>query len=154
MKFAVLYERRGKLIIGAQGRTTAGVLIGLQQPESTDADVDALTLGRMLRGALSRSTSPIPHPQPTQWPAIMQTFLDGARMKTWGSFVRGADLTTVESDGTTISFQPHENLGAREGFQPRGLPAVVVSATVTDEELGKAAQKALAIAQSREPHKT
>lgn len=90
MKFAVLYRRRQKFFIGAQGRTTAGVLIGLEQPVAIDAVVDASELGAMLRESLARSKSPLPHPQLTEWPTITATFLRGTGVKTWGAFVRGS----------------------------------------------------------------
>lgn len=118
MKFAVIYKRRGTLVIGAQGRTTAGVLIGIERPVLLDATVGAAEIGKMLRETLGRSRSPIPHPQPEEWPAIMQEFLRATGVKTWGSFVRGSVLTTVEADGMKIVFQPYANRGARDAFQP------------------------------------
>lgn len=151
MKFAVLYKRRGKLIIGAQGRTTAGVLIGVEPPLSIDETVDPSSLGRTLRDALNRSRSPVPHPQPEEWPAITDVFLRSAGVKSWSTFVRGSLLTTVESDGSAIVFQPHENRGARDAFQPMGLPSIRLDAGASDEELGIAAARALEIAASAEP---
>lgn len=151
MNFAVLYKRRGKLIIGAQGRTTAGVLIGVEPPLSIDETLDASSVGRTLREALNRSRSPVPHPKPAEWPAITDVFLRGAGVKSWGTFVRGSLLTTVESDGSVIVFQPHANRGARDAFQPMGLPSIRVDAGASDEELGVAAARALEIAASAEP---
>lgn len=152
MKFAVLYQRRGKLIIGAQGRTTAGVLIGIDEPVVIGADVDAATLGGVLCKALERSRSPLPHPQMTEWPSITSVFLRAVGVKTCSNFVRDALLTTIESDGVTIRFQPHENRGARDAFQPMGLPVVSVAYGVPDSEIGVAAAKALQIAAAGERH--
>jgi hypothetical protein len=151
MRFAVLYKRRGKLIIGAQGRTTAGVLIGFEPPLSIDDTVDASSLGRALRDVLKRSRSPVPHPRPEEWPAITNAFLRIAGVKSWSTFVRGSLLTTVEWDGSAIVFQPHENRGARDAFQPMGLPAIRLDAGASDEDVGVAAARALEIAASAEP---
>lgn len=150
MKFAVLYQRRGKLIVGAQGRTTAGVLIAVEEPVSMHASIDESALGKTVRDVLNRSKSPVPHPNPGDWPAITDQFLHSTGVKTWGSFVRGAVLTTVESDGPKIVFQPHENRGARDSFQPMGLPSISVDAGATDQELGAAARRALDVAESSE----
>lgn len=150
MKFAVLYKRRGQLLFGAQNRTTAGVLIGADELIVIDAAVDAFALGAGLCQALNKSRSPVPHPPPTEWPMITASFLRGAGVKSWGTFVRDALLATVESDGSTIRFQPHENRGARDAFQPMGLRMVTICATASDEEVGLAAIRALDIAASRE----
>jgi hypothetical protein len=150
MRFAVLYKRRGKLIIGAQGRTTAGVLIGVGPLLSIDETVDASSLGQILRDALERSRSPVPHPQPEAWPAITETFLREAGVKSWGTFVRGALLTTIESDGSAIVFHPHENRGARDAFQPMAQPSIRLDAGASDEDLGVAATRALETAASAE----
>jgi len=150
MKFAVIYKRRGKFIIGPQGRTTAGVLIAVERPASLGTTVDIPMIGKTLRDALSRSRSPVPHPGPDEWPAIMEEFLHATDVKTWGSFVRGSVLATVETDGSKVVFQPHENRGARDAFQPMGLPSIVIDSNVTDEELGGAAIRALDMAANAE----
>jgi hypothetical protein len=143
MKFAVLYKRRGHFIVGPQGRTTAGVLIGVAPPVSMDATIDARELGKAVRDALGRSRSPVPHPQPDEWPAVTEEFLRATGVKTWGTFVRGSVLTTVEADGAKVVFQPHENRGARDAFQPMGLSSITIDSSATDEELGTAAMRAL-----------
>lgn len=143
MKFAVLYQRRGKWIVGAQGRTTAGVLIGIGAPLVMDATADASALGRIIRETLSRSRSPVPHPSPAEWPEVTNRFLRATGVKSWASFVRGAILTTIESDDSRIVLQPYENRGAREAFQPGALSGVSVDAKATDEEVGAAALAAL-----------
>jgi hypothetical protein len=150
MKFSIIYKRRGKLIIGAQGRTTAGVLIGVEPPLAIDETIDASSVGRTLRDALNRSRSPVPHPKPEEWPAITDVFLRSAGVKSWSTFVRGSLLATVESDGSMIIFQPHENRGARDAFQPMGLPSIRLDAEASDAELGEAAARALEIAASAE----
>jgi hypothetical protein len=101
-KFAVVYRRRGKLIFGAQGRTTAGVLVGSEKPSVVDAGIDPATIGAMLRSTLGKSRSPLPHPQPSEWSRITESFLQAVDSKTWGTFVRGTLLTTVEADGRII----------------------------------------------------
>jgi hypothetical protein len=54
-QFAVVYRRRGKLIFGTQGRTTAGVLVGSEPPSVVDAHIDAAAIGSILRATLEKS---------------------------------------------------------------------------------------------------
>jgi hypothetical protein len=152
MKYAVVYRRRGKLIVGAQGRTHAGVLIGIGAVVVIDT-FEPDKIGSTLREVLKQSESPLRHPQPSEWTAITNRFLSGSGVKTWGSFMRGARLLTVMSNGESIQFQPHENRGARDAFQPMGLPPLTIAAAESDEALGEAVLKALDIAASREVHK-
>lgn len=146
MKNAVIYRRGEKLIIGAQGKTTAGVLIGVGTPIVLDADIGSAEIGASLREALGRSRSQLRHPTPAEWPAITESFLRAVGAKSWGAFVRGAMLSTVEEDQAAILFQPYENCGPRDAFQPMGLPSITIPADASDQEIGDAAVRALEIA--------
>lgn len=123
-------------------------MIAVDEPVSIDAAIDVSALGKTVRDALRRSRSPVPHPNPGDWPAITDQFLRATGVKTWATFVRGAVLTTVESDASEIVFQPHENCGPRKAFQPMGLPSFRVDATAPDAEIGGAARRALDVASS------
>lgn len=73
----------------------------------------------------------------------MRQVLLGCGVKTWGAFVPGAVLATVEADETKILFQSHENRGAREAFQPMGVEPITVEVTAPNERVGAAAMQAL-----------
>jgi hypothetical protein len=62
-------------------------------------------------------------------------------------------MVTVEATDDATRLLPQENLGARDGFQPRGLPAIEVAAMATDDELGSDLLKALELAYARKPQR-
>jgi hypothetical protein len=154
MKYGAVYERRGKLIIHPDGKTTAGVLIGIEPFLVIDkAATSASQIGASLRKVLTQSRANLRHPNPNEWDSVAAPLYAAAGVKSWGVFVRGALLTNVEADGTTIRLLPHENRGARDGFQPRELPPIEVPENAPDEEIGAAILNALELARDREPHR-
>ena len=152
MRHAAVYRRRDKLILHPDGRTTAGVFIGIDPfivlPSSSSASV----IGATLRNVLAGSKEGLRHPQPHEWDAVAAPLYATAGVKSWGAFARGAVLANVEGHEDVIRVLPQENRGARDGFQPLGLPVIEVPAAATDHELGEAVLKALDLAQQREPH--
>lgn len=93
-------------------------------------------------------------PGPNEWDAVAAPLYAAARVKSWGVFVKGSLLTNVEADDVGIRLLPQENLGGREGFQPRGLSPINVPSNASDEELGSAVLSALEMARRREPHRS
>ena len=153
MKYGAVYERRGKIIFHADGKTTAGVFISIEPFVVLDtAAAGAAVLGSTLRQVLQHSREGLRHPAPNEWDAISLPLYAAVGVRSWGAFVRGAELTNVEADEQTIRLLPHKNLGARDGFQPRGLDTIEVSARATDEEVGSAVMRALEVARASEPH--
>jgi hypothetical protein len=155
MRYGAVYERRGKLIIHADGKTTAGVLIGVEPFLVLDkATVRPVDIGASLRAALTKSRGNLRHPEPNEWDAVAAPLYAAAGVKSWGVFVKGALLANVEADDAAIRLLPQENRGGRDGFQPRGLPVIEVAANASDEELGAAVLNALELARARETHPT
>ena len=155
MRYGAVYERREKLIIHADGKTTAGVLIGIEPFLVLDkAAARAADIGASLRSVLAKSRDNLRHPGPAEWDAVAAPLYAAAGVKSWGVFVKDALLANIEADDAAIRLLPQENRGGRDGFQPRGLPAIEVAATASDEELGSAVLNALELARDREPHRT
>ena len=150
MSYGAVYERGGKLILHADGRTTAGVLIGIEPFLVLDkASVRAAEIGASLRSVLAKSKSDLRHPEPDEWDAVAAPLYAAAGVKSWSAFVKGAVLAHVEADDVVIRLLPQENRGGRDGFQPGELPSVEVAATASDEELGAAVLHALDVARDR-----
>ena len=153
MKHAAVYRRRDKLILHPDGKTTAGVFIGIEPFVVLPASSDFLVIGATLRNVLAASRERLKHPQPHEWDAVAAPLYAAAGVKSWGTFVRGAVLTHVEGTHDGLRLLPQENRGGRDGFQPFGLPVIEIPATATDEEIGNAVIKALDLAEQREPHR-
>ena len=153
MRHAAVYRRSNKLILHPDGKTTAGVFIGIEPFIVLPASSGAATVGAALRSALAASRQGLRHPQPQEWDAVASPLYAAAGVKSWGNFVRGTDLANVEYVDDVIRFLPQENRGARDGFQPMGLPVIEVPATATDDEIGSAVFNALDVAKQREPHR-
>jgi hypothetical protein len=153
MRYAAVYDRRGKLIVHPDGKTTAGVLIAIE-PFVVLENTQPAAIGAALRMALEKSKVGLRHPQLDEWDAVAAPLYAAAGVKTWGVFVKGTELVNVEADDAVIRLLPQENCGARDGFQPRGLPAVELASDTSDQEIGSAVLKALTMARAREPHRT
>lgn len=152
MRYAAVYDRRGKLIVHPDGKTTAGVLIAIK-PFVVLENADPAAIGAALRMALESSKVGIRHPELDEWDAVAAPLYAAAGVKTWGVFAKGTELVSVEANDAVIRLLPQENRGPREGFQPRGLPAVEVPSDTSDEQIGSAVLKALELARAREPHR-
>lgn len=153
MRYAAVYDRRGKLILHADGKTTAGVLIAIE-PFVVLEGIEPAAIAVALRMVLEKSKVGLRHPEANEWDAVAAPLYAAAGVRTWGAFVRAAELVSVEANDAAIRLLPQENRGPRDGFQPRGLPAVEVASNASDEELGSAVLKALELARAREPHRT
>ena len=147
MKHAAVYRRRDNVLVHPDGRTTAGVFIGIEPFIVLSASSDAATIGMALRRALASFRDGLRHPQSHEWDAVSSPLYAAAGVKNWGAFVRGTVLVNVEADDDVIRVLPQENRGARDGFQPKGLPSIEVPATATDDEIGSAVLRALDLAQ-------
>ena len=152
MRLATVYQRRDKFIVCPNGKTTAGVWIGIE-PIVVLHTSEHEPLGCAVRRALHASRSNLRHPELEEWDSIAAPLYALVDVKTWGAFARGAELVSVEADHATIRLLPQENRGARDGFQPIGLPTFEVAEAVSDEELGLAVMEAMAVARAREPHR-
>ncbi len=148
MRHAAVYRRRDKFIVHPDGKTTAGVYIAIEPFIVLPASADAAAIGSALRRALAAFKDGLRHPLPHEWDALAMPLYAAAGVKSWGVFARGADLTHVEGYDDVIRLLPQENRGARNGFQPMGLPVLEVPPTISDHELGSAVLNALDLARS------
>src|SRR5262245_60414879 len=102
MNYGAVYERRGKLILHADGKTTAGVFIGIERFVVLDkAIAGTVLLGSTLRQVLQHLREGLRHPAPGEWDAISLPLYSSVGVKSWSAFVRGAELTNVEADEKT-----------------------------------------------------
>jgi hypothetical protein len=104
-------------------------------------------VGTAVAAALNASGSGVDNPPPTG-PLPIQPLLEVAGVKSWATFVRGAQMVVVRLDDVEVFVEPNENRGGREGFVVRP-DMEVFSAPVGDaEQVGKAVLDGLTVAGS------
>lgn len=134
MQSAKAYLRNGNWLFHSDCKSTAGVWIA-SSPFLCSDDCP-LTLGSCVTQTLNSSTEGVPHP--TQWNNLFRPILELAGEKSWNTFVKGAVLIGIESEGNKITLTPHRTLGPKEGFDPIQEKAVTLSVASSVEELGTA----------------
>lgn len=147
MKVANVFRRGGRFFVGPLARTTAGVLIGTGGLEALNGDVADQVLGEAVKRAIGASRDGIPHPAPGDWPGINKGFLADVGAKSMSAFMKGACCVGVAKDARTITFEPTRNDGARGGFVDVKERRFEIPAESTAEEVGRAARKALQLAE-------
>ena len=83
-------------------------------------------------------------PHPTDWKHVFSPVLEMAGVKSWAKFVMGASLVGIEMEDGTITFMPHRNEGAKEGFGRLEGQAIKLPADATCEQIGDAVLAAAA----------
>ncbi|MES2206722.1 MAG: hypothetical protein V4525_08000 [Pseudomonadota bacterium] len=134
MKTASAYSRKGKILIQAFAKTTAGVWIAYG-PVFTIEQTEINDLGIKVLKALNSSSEDIPHPKHTELQAIQKPMLEAAGVKSWSTFSKGAKAVGLTWKDDLITLEPCANY-ANQGGTP--LPEKSISCKPTAEKLGAA----------------
>lgn len=137
-RFCSVYQRRGKIYVQAQSRTTTGLLLVDGDVHVVDEDIPEGVLGETIVRSLGESRQ-IPHPKTTK--GLLDPLLKAMGVRSWRSLIQGCWKADVAA-GEVIEVESSRNLGAREGFAPI-LPARQLPASVSAAELGRAVRDAL-----------
>jgi hypothetical protein len=116
MRLAMVYERKGNVLVHATSQTDQGVWVidgtCVKVPVS---DTDS-AIGVVVLHALEESKT-VPHPK--MWRKdLFDPVLQAAGVKSWETFVRFTKGVEVEMDGSRVTLLPLRNMGAEEGFVP------------------------------------
>jgi hypothetical protein len=147
VKFANVFKRGDRVVVRTLSRTTAGVLIGAGKAFVLTGEVSNEVLGESVQQSLAASTEGLPHPSPAEWPGVNRRFLTVVGAKSMTAFMKGARCVGVAENAKTIAFEPTRNEGAKAGFIEAGERRFEIPAGSKAEEVGKAAQKALQLAE-------
>jgi hypothetical protein len=102
-------------------------------------------LGEAILDSLCQFKNGVPHP--SDWGKVLQPLNEAAGVKGWASFVKGTRSCEIADDGTTLTFVPMRNAGARKGFQSLNDSSVKLPATATPDEVGWTLRKAFEYAE-------
>jgi len=115
---ASVYARRGSIYVAPSSKTEAGFWVE-HGPYFAEAEADAraepMTLARHVLAALAASRVGMPTPPRDELRSRLPEF---AGVKSYATFMRGAQLVTVSRENETITLTPTSNGGARTGFTP------------------------------------
>jgi hypothetical protein len=144
-KSASVYQRKGRIFVHAESETTAGVWILDGSCKSLLGQDDPVAVGTVVAQALESSRTGIAHP--SSWGGLFDPVLREAGVRTWSTFVKGAQCLSVSRDDHGLNVVPMRNGGSSEGFAfmtelKRSLPS---SASAFD--LGSTVLAALADSQ-------
>lgn len=141
MRMATVYRKGKHLYFHASSRTTSGVWIATSPFSMLPVDASLDEKGEAIAGALEGSREEVDHP--TDFRELITPLLSLANTKSWATFSRKARCCTVEMDDKNITFVPHDNLGSREGLEPRNDRATGLAIGASREEVGEWLDRAL-----------
>jgi hypothetical protein len=142
---AGVYLLEDALVLHAQARTRAG--IGLAVPPVWRLAVNATPAeaGASVREALAAFRE-VPDPSPADRKLWTATFFKAAGVRSWRALEGGTRSCWIEERGGDPFFTPLRNggnNGATKGFQPFGVPPVVVDPALGAEAIGRGLLDAL-----------
>lgn len=148
MRAASITRRGGRIIIHPWSRADSGV--GLATPPFIvlDADEDPRKIGKAVRDALAAVQVGLPHPKPDEWSKFDKPLYAAAGVTNWSSFVKGAASSEIIEYEMELEFAPWKNLGSRKGFQDAGIESVTIPVGSDESTIGKAALRALELAEA------
>ena len=126
--------------------TQDGLGVNVPPVHRFPAHEDPGAIGAALRGVLFTPPSIVP---PRGWKErapLGKQFLKAARVASWRQLQLKALSCWITVDGDVVKLTPLRNGGSRgdtKGFQPFGVPDIIVDAAASDEALGAALIEAL-----------
>jgi hypothetical protein len=144
LRLAAMYSRQKDFVIQTECRTTAGVWIGSEPVQVLANESDIATVAQAVRIALAASRDGVAHP--TDWKAVLQPHLNGAKIKSWSAFQKSAKMVGIEMSGAELRIVPSRNGGTSgddKGYHPLPEAAIVLATGCSDAELGSALRQAL-----------
>ena len=122
-------------------KTAAGVWIGTPPFVHIDDDVSPWELGTAVADALFASKSEVPHP--TDWKGLLAPLLQVAGVKSWKTFMQGAQCVGIDNEDGRIRVISCRNRGPKKGFEEMLDTVVELPSTASMEVLGKAIEEAI-----------
>ena len=141
MRMATVYRKDKHLYFHASSKTTYGVWIAASPFSKVSVEALIEEKGRAIEVALRGSAEGVDHP--TDFRELMTPLLSLANVTSWSTFSRKAQCCTVEMDDKSMVFIPHDNMGSREGFEPRIDKALRLSAGASRKEVGECLDRTL-----------
>lgn len=123
IQIASAYVLPDRVILHAQGRTTAGAWIPSGPLRRLPPEPLAGVAEDLLR-ALGESRQGLPHPPDLA--AVMAPLLEASGARKWPDFLKVARCLGVERRGEALRVVPTRNLGEEGGFEPLVPEAVPV----------------------------
>jgi hypothetical protein len=142
---AGVYLLTDALVLHAAARTRAG--IGMAVPPVWRLAVSAAPgeAGATLCEALAAFRE-VPDPSPAERKVWAATFLKAAGVRSWRALEGGSRSCWIEERAGDLVFTPLRNGGSRgptKGFQPFGVPPLVVDKALGPEAIGRGLWSAL-----------
>ena len=138
MKRAEIYMRNGSFYIRSQSKSTVGIFLWAGPIIVSEDSISAEALGRNILDAFAFSTENIPHPaNSTEWSQNLKPFLEAAKVRSWKTFMNGAEAVALKNIDGTIELIPYINRGAKMGFDFNSEKIRVLSADCPVVELGE-----------------
>ncbi|MEV6237716.1 hypothetical protein [Lentzea sp. NPDC051838] len=135
MKSCQVYARRGDLFVVPQARTADGFWISW--PPFAKVPQDSPDVGALVLAALDATAHDVPTPNFRTEPMPITPVLALAGVKSWATFVKGAELVAVDLDDGRLSLSPMVNGGSREGFSYPAAERVVRTTEVDADTIGQ-----------------
>ncbi|MEM9652312.1 MAG: hypothetical protein AAGA65_09470 [Actinomycetota bacterium] len=122
MRSVSIYRRLDVHYVCPSDQTVDGLWIGNGEVDVVESS-DPRVLGDAVLRALRRSRTGVPHPNQSEWHKQRHRSLDPiiktAGLQSWRSFVREAQLVSVNSDGSGVTVECHRQDSSRpEIFTP------------------------------------
>jgi hypothetical protein len=133
-------------VIQPQSRTTAGLWIASEPVKVLASETDIATVAQSVRIALAASRDGVAHP--TDWKAVLQPLLNGAKIKSWNAMQKSAKMVGIEMSDDELRVVPSRNGGTSgndKGYHSLTETAIVLPPGCSDEELGSALSQALVL---------
>jgi hypothetical protein len=140
MQRGAVYSRKGSFLLHAWSKTTAGVWIASDPYLVLEENNGDSELGAAVCSVLDGSHGDVAHP--ATWSGLFDPMLRLAKVRSYGSFVKGARYVVVARERGNTSVTPTKNLGLAEGFEDDIASSVEVDSSHV-EALGAQARAAL-----------
>src|SRR6476620_11849530 len=113
MKAATAYERRGKIYIHSDSKTTTGLWL-LSEPVLSHPVEERGTIAESIRIALNASHEGLPHPK--IWTNLTAPLLEAAGVSSFNTFAKSTKCVSISSENGMITLTPTRNGGTKTGF--------------------------------------
>ncbi|GAB4514706.1 MAG: hypothetical protein Tsb0020_33250 [Haliangiales bacterium] len=140
MKAARVYKRQGQLLVGTLSQTDMGLWISDAAYARLPADAQDEDIAAAVDHALSCSQQQVPHP--TDFRGATTLMLQSAGVKSWRTFIRGAQLVSIRAESGRQLMIPTVNRGPRDGFGFLEESAVTISWPAAPAQFGAALRQA------------
>ncbi|RKT55354.1 hypothetical protein [Saccharothrix australiensis] len=129
-----VYRRGKSIFVVTMSKTVDGLWITDEPCSRLPADVAPAELGAVVAKSLGESRQGVPHPS-FKDDSHLRPLPAVSGLKSWSTFVKGAELAVVRTEGDTVLVERHANQG--RGFAP-GDADPVTSSTEDPDGLGGA----------------